>query len=80
MQERTQTWQEEALELSQVVDERLKELKKREVELLQKTTDPTTKALLKEVQQEENLIAETLQHYNIVYNGITTKIKAVRAE
>jgi len=42
------------------VDEQLKELKNREVKLLQKTIGPTVEAFLKEDQQEENSMTETL--------------------
>lgn len=51
-----------------------------EAELLQKTTGPTTKSLLKEAQQEEKLMEETLQQYNAVYNDIATKIKGIEVE
>ena len=68
------------MECLQAVDERSKELNKREAELLQNIVGPTTKALLKETQQEGKLMVETLQPYNIIYNGIVTKIKGIEAE
>ena len=50
---------------------------KREVETLKKNVGPTTKDSLKETRDEEKLMAEMLQYYNVVYNGIPVKIKGV---
>lgn len=80
MQERTQPWQDEALQLLQVVDGRLKELKKRENEVLQKTVGPTTEANLEEVHGEEKRVIEILPQYDAVYNGIIAKIKGIVVE
>jgi len=48
------------------VDERLKDLKKREAKILQKAASPTTEALLEEVRKQEKQMAETFQQYNVV--------------
>lgn len=80
LQARNQSWQVYALKISQAVDERLKDLKKREVEILQKAAGPTIKAFLEEVCKQEKQMAQTIYQYNAVYNGIVVKIKGTTSE
>ena len=49
LQARNQPWRDDALKISQEVDERIKELKKKEAGILQEVVGPTTKALLEEM-------------------------------
>lgn len=80
LQERTQPWQDEVLKLYQVVDDRLKELNKREVEILQKAVGLTIEELLEQTHKHEKQLAETVQQYNVICNEIATKIKGTKAE
>eukprot|EP00253_Pinus_taeda_P006663 PITA_06663 len=73
--ERSQPWQDEALQLSQAVDENLQELRQREKTMVQKATKHVTKSLLDEVRSEEKWVTKILQQFNNSYNIIKAKTK-----
>ena len=61
MIERTQPWKDEALQLSQVVDEKLQELRQRETTMVQNATKRVVESLLEEYHSEEKKLTEILQ-------------------
>lgn len=64
MIERTHPWQDEALQLSQEVDEKFQEIQHRETIMMYKATKLVTKTLLEEVCSEEKQVTGILQHFN----------------
>lgn len=58
--ERTQPWQDEALQLCQVVDEKLQELQQRETTMVQKAIEHMTEALSDETCNKEKQFTEIL--------------------
>ena len=78
--ERTQPWQDEALQLSQIVDENLQELQQKEATLLQKVAEHVTEALLEETCHKDKQMTKVLQQFKQAYNIISGNIKCTKTK
>lgn len=77
--ERNQPWQDEALQLSQAVDDKLQQLRQRETELAKKVAEHVTESLLEEVHNEEKQLVYIMQ-LNNTYKNIADKIRGKAAK